>query len=133
MDERTLVVESSGKTITVDMKKYNKIDHGYVMTAHKAQGITVNRVLINMDSNQKMLNNRNAFYVDISRARYFARVFVDDKAKIQEQVKNFAKKLTSEDFLIANSKMPSRKPAGTAKLPHPSRPAVCIRSPRRRS
>jgi conjugative relaxase-like TrwC/TraI family protein len=109
VDKNIIVVESSGKEIHVDMKKYNKIDHGYTMTAHKAQGITTDRVLINLDSSQKLLNNRNAFYVDISRARYKARIFADDLVKIQKQVQEFAKKLTSEDF-IKVAPMEKREP-----------------------
>lgn len=103
VENNTVIVESSGKEIHVDMTKYNKIDHGYTMTAHKAQGITTDRVLINLDSSQKNLNNRNAFYVDISRARFKARLFIDDIDKIQKQIKEFAKKITSEDFLISSS------------------------------
>gem|GEM_PF-341488 len=94
----TLTVKSGNKSIDVDLRQYKKIDHGYAMTTHKAQGITVDRVIVNMDSKQAQLNSRNAYYVDISRARHDVKIYVDDKAKIQEQVKNFAQKLTSQDF-----------------------------------
>ena len=98
-----LFVESGGKEIAVDLRQYNKVDHGYAMTTHKAQGITTDRVLINLDSSQKQLNSRNAFYVDLSRARYEVKIFTDNQEKIADQVKDFAKKITSEDFLISKS------------------------------
>ena len=71
------------------------------MTTHKAQGITVDRVLINLDSRQAHMNNRNAYYVDISRARREAKIFTDNAAEIRKQVRDFARKLTSEDFAKA--------------------------------
>lgn len=87
--------------VTVDVEKYNYIDHGYAMTTHKAQGITENRAIINLDTSQKMLNSRNSYYVDISRARYEVKIFTDNKEEIKQQVKDFAKKLTSDDFVIS--------------------------------
>src|SRR5258707_8239409 len=30
-----------GRSVTVDLKDYNRIDHGYAATIHKAQGMTV--------------------------------------------------------------------------------------------
>lgn len=110
VENNNVIVESSGKDIRVDMTKYNKLDHGYTMTAHKAQGITTDRVLINLDSTQKVLNNRNAFYVDVSRARHQAKIFIDDTEKIQKQIQEFSKKITSEDFLISSSPVSKSKP-----------------------
>jgi len=100
IDSSILTIESGGKQIVVNLEQYNRIDHGYAMTGHKAQGITIDRVLVNLDSTQKQLNSRNAFYVDISRARHEVKIYTDDTIKIQGQIKNFAKKLTSDDFLI---------------------------------
>jgi conjugative relaxase-like TrwC/TraI family protein len=93
-----LTIRSGDRTIVVDTAKYNRLDHGYVVTSHKAQGITVDRAIIHLDSSQAQLNTRNAFYVDISRARHAVKIFTDDKGKIKKQVKDFAKKITSRDF-----------------------------------
>ncbi|MEN6621133.1 MAG: MobF family relaxase [Smithella sp.] len=107
----TLIIESNSQKIAVDTALYNAIDHGYAMTAHKAQGITVDRVLIHLDSNQKFLNSRNAYYVDISRARHQVHIYTDSVEKIQKQIKNFAKKLTLENFEdLAETKMKQKVP-----------------------
>jgi len=103
MDGSIMTIKSGDKTLTIDAGLYKKIDHGYAMTVHKAQGITVDRVLINLDSTQKQLNSRNAFYVDISRARHAVKVYTDSVEKIMPQISEFAKKITSEDFQIANA------------------------------
>jgi ATP-dependent exoDNAse (exonuclease V) alpha subunit len=100
IDGDKITVQSGKNTISFQANKYNHFDHGYAMTTHKAQGITVDRAIINIDSSQKILNNRNAFYVDISRARHKVSIFCDDKTKIGKQVGEFVKKVTSNDFLI---------------------------------
>lgn len=35
-----------GRSVTFDLKDYNKIDHGYAATIHKAQGMTVDRTYV---------------------------------------------------------------------------------------
>lgn len=97
----TLIIESNGQKVAVNTTQYTAIDHGYAMTSHKAQGITVDRVLVHLDSTQKHLNSRNAYYVDISRARYQVQIYADDSRKIQSQIQSFAKKLTTEDFILS--------------------------------
>ena len=73
------------------------------MTSHKAQGITVGRAIIHMDSKQAHMNNRNAYYVNISRARHEVKIFTDNAKEIRSQVRDFARKLTSADFAKAET------------------------------
>nr|WP_231040425.1 hypothetical protein [Pectinatus frisingensis] len=68
------------------------------MTTHKAQGITANKVIINMDSSQKQLNSRNNYYVDISRAKNEVSIYTNSKCKIDQQVSLFARKLSLNNF-----------------------------------
>ena len=95
------------KTVSIDINKYKRIDHAYAVTTHKAQGATVKRAIINMSSRDKGLNSRNAYYVDISRAKSKVSLYCDSKSKIGAQVKDFATKLTAKDFNFS-------KPAGGA-------------------
>lgn len=100
ISENNVVIDTNGRKMEIDLLQYNKIDHGYVLTTYKAQGITEDRALVHIDSAQKQLNSRNGYYVDISRARYQVKLFTDARDKIEKQVQEFAKKLTSDDFLI---------------------------------
>lgn len=97
----TMVIASGNKEIPIHLSLYKAVDHGYAMTSHKAQGITADRVLVHLDSTQKHLNSRNAYYVDISRARHQIKIYVDDAGRIQKQIKHFATKLSTEDFISA--------------------------------
>ncbi|MBS0469488.1 MAG: Ti-type conjugative transfer relaxase TraA [Proteobacteria bacterium] len=44
VSEKSLTVRADdGRSVAFDLKDYNKIDHGYAATIHKAQGMTVDR------------------------------------------------------------------------------------------
>ena len=86
-----------GKEVTFDMGKYNSIDHSYAVTNYKAQGMTVDKVVVDMNT-KGAAQSRNALYVDISRAREKAVVYTDNKEKLEKQTKDFAHKVTSKDF-----------------------------------
>jgi ATP-dependent exoDNAse (exonuclease V) alpha subunit len=86
------------RAITIDTNKYNHIDHAYCQTPHKAQGKTVQRAIINMDSRDTKLNSKNAFYVDLSRTKSNVKLFCDNRVKLDPQISSFCHKITSQDF-----------------------------------
>ncbi len=106
-----------GKTVTWSMDKYNSLDHAYAVTNYKAQGMSVGskerseegievfrgKVVCDMNTQGKR-QDRNALYVDISRAKTHAIVVTDDKAKLEHDTRDFAKKITFKDFDPAKQK-----------------------------
>lgn len=74
----------SGRTVEFSTRKHPHLDYGYAVTSHSSQGVTADRVLVNVDTRQaheKLLNSRFA-YVSISRARYEARIYTDNAQAI---------------------------------------------------
>ena len=69
------------------------VDYGYASTSHAAQGATVDRVIVNVDTERGVrLVNRRQFYVSFSRARHDARLYTDNadalaRAAGREQLK----------------------------------------------
>ncbi|MBP2643474.1 MAG: TrwC relaxase [Firmicutes bacterium] len=98
VEGQKITVETSGQKVVINADKYNHFDHGYAITTQKAQGVTENRVIVNLDSSQMVLNSRNSYYVDISRARHRVSIYVDDQKKINKQISQFIKKVSSHDF-----------------------------------
>lgn len=86
-----------GERVTWNIDKYNSIDHAYAVTNYKAQGMTVDKVVADMNT-KGAAQTRNALYVDISRARHNAVVYTDSKERLEKQTKDFAQKVTSKDF-----------------------------------
>jgi ATP-dependent exoDNAse (exonuclease V) alpha subunit len=75
----------SGRRVAWNLKEYNYLDHAYAMTSHSSQGMTVDRVLIHVDttdSRVRGLVDKTLSYVATSRARYDAQVFTDDAAQL---------------------------------------------------
>jgi ATP-dependent exoDNAse (exonuclease V) alpha subunit len=74
----------SGRTVEFSLRKHPHVDYGYSVTSHSSQGVTADRVLVNVDTRQaheKLLNSRFA-YVSISRARYEAKIYTDNAQAI---------------------------------------------------
>ena len=95
-----------------DLGKYRWIEHGYCLTTFKSQGMTVKRALINMSSKDRLLNSRNAYYVDLSRAKLESKLYIDSREKLEPQISKFAQKLTSKDFTFDKETGRFQKSAG---------------------
>ena len=88
---------AKGEKVTFNMDRYNNIDHAYAVTNYKAQGMTVDKVVADMNT-RGAAQTRNTLYVDISRAKQKAVVYTDNKATLEKQTRDFAHKVTSKDF-----------------------------------
>ena len=73
-------------TMKLDDMKNKHFDYAYCLTAHQAQGQTSDKVIINLESWRTKLSNQQAFYVEISRAKFESIIYTDDKAKIERQL-----------------------------------------------
>jgi ATP-dependent exoDNAse (exonuclease V) alpha subunit len=72
-----------GREVKTGLSHLRHIDYGYASTSHSAQGSTVDKVIVNVDSMRSaQLVNQRQLYVSISRARYEAKIFTDDRAAL---------------------------------------------------
>lgn len=110
--ERFTVDCGEGKLVQFDLRRYRWIEHGYCLTTFKSQGMTVKRALINMSSKDRLLNSRNAYYVDLSRAKLESKLYIDSREKLESQISKFAQKLTSKDFTFDKETGRFQKVAG---------------------
>lgn len=98
IEENNIWCETNNKLLKIDVNNYNYLDYGYALTVHKAQGQTVNKAFVHINTNQKKLNSRNSYYVDISRAKYDVKIYTNDKENLYKAVSKFDVKLSSDDF-----------------------------------
>lgn len=78
----------SGRAVAFNVKENPHLDHGYAVTSHSSQGQTADRVLVHVDTEaagEKLINRRLA-YVAVSRGRYDAQIFTNDKTHLAEQL-----------------------------------------------
>jgi conjugative relaxase-like TrwC/TraI family protein len=76
----------SGRLVAFEREKPVHLDYGYAVTSHSSQGQTADRVLVHVDSERAgdALVNRRFAYVALSRSRYDARVYTNDKAGLAQ-------------------------------------------------
>jgi conjugative relaxase-like TrwC/TraI family protein len=106
-EARKITVRMDGdkeKAVTFDPAKMRHFDHGYAVTSHSSQGLTSERVLVNMDTNvhPELINTRFA-YVSVSRASQDAQVFTNDAATLAESLNRDVSKASAIDFSKAQN------------------------------
>src|SRR5260370_39348728 len=77
-----------GRKAAFTTKANPHLDYGYAVTSHSSQGQTVDRVLVHVDTEQagEKLVNRRLAYVAVSRGRYDAQLYTNDKTHLTEQL-----------------------------------------------
>lgn len=94
----TVRLDRSGRQLTWKLADMPHIDYAYAMTSHSAQGLTVDRVLIQIDatdSRTRALADRALAYVALSRARHEAEIFTDDKKQLEQTLSRQAERPTA--------------------------------------
>jgi hypothetical protein len=92
-DGRVSVLMDSGKTVDFEENHVRHFDHGYAVTSHSSQGLTAERVIINIDSlaHPDLIDARFA-YVAVSRAAHDAQIFTDRSSDLSERLSRFVTK-----------------------------------------
>jgi len=87
------------KTVTFDPMQMRHFDHGYAVTSHSSQGLTSERVLVNMDTDvhPELINSRFA-YVSVSRASHDAQIYTNNAASLAESLSHDVTKASAIDF-----------------------------------
>ncbi len=104
----------SGRTVAFNIKESPHLDYGYAVTSHSSQGQTADRVLVYVDTEQageKLVNSRLA-YVAVSRGRYDAQIYTNDKTHLTEHL--------SRDASHRSAIEPSRESTPSAQKIEPS-------------
>jgi conjugative relaxase-like TrwC/TraI family protein len=110
--EGTLTLRmDSGREVSFDPREMRHFDHGYAVTSHSSQGLTSERVLVNMDTgvHPELINGRFA-YVSVSRASRDAQVFTNDAANLAESLSRDVSKTSALDFAKSQAMPPNLAP-----------------------
>jgi len=87
------------RTVSFDSAQMWHFDHGYAVTSHSSQGLTADRVLVNMDTtvHPELINTRFA-YVSVSRASEDARIYTNDAGSLGERLSSNVTKTSAVDL-----------------------------------
>lgn len=81
-----------------DTKDKNHLDHDYSSTVHGSQGITVDNVLINIDTKSRT-TTKEVYYVAVSRAKKEAIVVTDSISKLPNSIAKDAEKYSAHQMM----------------------------------
>ncbi len=103
-DGQLAVRMDNGKTVSFDGERMRHFDHGYAVTSHSSQGLTAERVLVNIDTgvHPELINSRFA-YVSVSRASHEAHIYTNSAASLGDNLSRDVSKTAAVDFTKAQS------------------------------
>ena len=86
-DGRLTARFDNNRQVELNATEHRHFDHGYAVTSHSSQGLTAERVLINIDSSAHpdLINSRFA-YVAVSRATHDAQIYTDNLSSLDHNL-----------------------------------------------
>ncbi|MGB6130376.1 MAG: MobF family relaxase [Acidobacteriaceae bacterium] len=105
--DETISVRMDGpkdRIVRFDPNEARHFDHGYAVTSHSSQGLTSERVLVNMDTevHPELMSNRFA-YVSVSRASHDAQIYTNNAASLAASLSHDVSKASAVTFGNAQS------------------------------
>ncbi|CAO1670486.1 MobF family relaxase [Salinicola sp. NYA28a] len=92
-----LMENDKGRVVKLDNKGALPLSYGYSTTVHSSQGLTEDRIFVNLDSKSRT-SSKEVYYVAISRARHEANVYTDSREKLPAAVSKETEKSTALDL-----------------------------------
>jgi conjugative relaxase-like TrwC/TraI family protein len=99
------------RILTFDSSQMRHFDHGYAVTSHSSQGLTTDRVLVNMDTtaHPELINTRFA-YVSVSRASQDTRIYTNDVSTLAERLSTDISKASAVEVSRSNGESQTQQP-----------------------
>ena len=141
IDANGVTIETSAKievTLPEGDPMLQRLDLGYALNAHMAQGLTADRGIAVFDSRESNLTNERLFLVNITRVRDSLELIVDSGKAVERGIvrnageKTSALETTGEITIDRHARAPGRQPpaAGPASPgPQPAPPSEPPRGP----
>jgi conjugative relaxase-like TrwC/TraI family protein len=79
-------------------RNWGFLNHGYVDTSQAAQGKTVDRIFISVGNESIPAEDRKGWYVDVSRGKEQARIYVDSKEDVRGAIARSGERLSAVEL-----------------------------------
>jgi ATP-dependent exoDNAse (exonuclease V) alpha subunit len=99
-DEGELAIRTdSGRNVAFNIEDHPHLDYGYAVTSHSSQGQTADRALIHVDTEKgEQLVNARMAYVSVSRGRYDAEIYTNDKSELAHDLSRDVSQRTATEY-----------------------------------
>lgn len=109
-------------------KNFGHLTHGYCLTSHASQGVTVDKVFIGLSSESLPATDERTGYVSVTRGREQVQIFTDDKNELLKAVARADQTLSATELSESiNGKPTGGRPKALRRGPFgrgPAQPAV---------
>jgi conjugative relaxase-like TrwC/TraI family protein len=108
-----------GRLLEFHIGQHPHVDYGYAMTSHSGQGQTADRVLVHVDTERsKQLVNTRMAYVAVSRGRYDAQIYTNDKEELAETLSRDSTHRTATDAKHEHAQHSEQKVESASSFSH---------------
>jgi hypothetical protein len=87
-------------------RDFGHLAHGYVVTSHASQGVTVDKVFIGMSSESFPATYKRTAYVAVTRGREQAQIFTDDRKELLKAVERPDDPLSATELADSTTQAP---------------------------
>jgi conjugative relaxase-like TrwC/TraI family protein len=88
-------------------RDFGHLTHGYCMTSHASQGVTVDKVFVGMSSESFPATNERAGYVALTRGREQVQIFTDDLKELLRAVARQDNTMSATELSQSTPKKPT--------------------------
>lgn len=96
-ENRVTLESERGRHIELDASKPLHLEHAYATTVHSAQGLTTDRMMVDLDT-RSLTTGKDLYYVAISRARYEATIYTNSRTELPAAISREAVKTAALDI-----------------------------------
>jgi ATP-dependent exoDNAse (exonuclease V) alpha subunit len=90
-------------------RDFGHLTHGYVVTSHASQGVTVDKVFIGMSSESFPATSERTAYVAVTRGKEQAMVFTDDRNELLKAISRPDEPMSATELSAATQQKPSSR------------------------
>ena len=105
-------------------RDFGHLTHGYCITSHASQGVTVDKVFIGMSSESFPATTERTGYVAVTRGKEQAQIFTDDRKELLKAVSRPDDPMSATELAESTQQKPTL--ANTADETPGVRPWRCI-------
>jgi conjugative relaxase-like TrwC/TraI family protein len=84
-------------------RDFGHLAHGYVVTSHASQGVTVDKVFVGISSESLPATCQRTAYVAVTRGKEQAQIFTDDRKELLQAVSRADDPLSATELAVATS------------------------------
>src|SRR5262249_25856541 len=87
-------------------RDFGHLTHGYVVTSHASQGVTVDKVFVGVSSESFPATYQRTAYVSVTRGREQAQIFTDDRKALLKAITREDNPLSATELAAAITHKP---------------------------